>query len=100
MTKLNEGLLEAQLDEASTAEKRALLGDEQDRVDVVQGKAIARIKDPAARDAAIAAIKAGRPEVAAQFYGSRKAGQADVELAKKFAKMQKAGLTEADVGDD
>lgn len=79
------------LDEASSAEKRAFRNGGQDVQDLVQGKAIARIKDPKARDAAIAAIKAGRPEVAQQFIGDRKDGQAEIAFDKKMTTMQKAG---------
>lgn len=56
---------------------------------MIQGKAIARVKDPQARQAAVAAVRAGRPDVAKQFYGDRKEDQAMVANDKKMAKMQK-----------
>ena len=90
-TKLTEGLLEA-----SSAEKRAVLNGGKDLDDLIQGKAIARIKDPKARAAAVAAAKAGRPDAVKDFTGDRKEDQAAANYEKKALAMQKAGLTESD----
>ena len=79
------------LEEASSAETRAYKNGGKDLDDLIQGKAIARIKDPKARDAAVAAVKAGRPEVAKQFYGDRKEGQAEVAFQDKAKTMADAG---------
>lgn len=84
------------LTEASSAEKKAFKDGGDAYSDLIRGKAIARIKDKKARDAAIAAIKAGRSEVASEFTGDRKENQAERSAEKKFAKMQKAGLKESD----
>jgi len=80
------------LEEASSAEKKAFKDGGEAYTDLIQGKAIARIKDPAARDAAVAAIKAGRPEVASEFIGDRKEAQAERSFEKKAGKMQDAGI--------
>ena len=86
--------VEESLEEASSAEKKAFKHGGQDQVDLEQGKAIARIHDPKARDAAVAAVKAGRPEVAQAFIGDRKLSQAEQPLATKMQKMQDAGMTD------
>ena len=93
-------LIKENLNEASSAETRAYKNGGKDADDLIQGKAIARIKDPAARDAAVAAIKAGRPEVAKQFYGDRKEAQALDALNKKQATMAKAGTKEECLKED
>lgn len=81
---------EKSLTEASTAEKRSFNQGGEDIGDLIQGKAISRIKDPQARQAAVAAVRAGRPEVAKQFYGYRKEDQASAAIDKKMAKMQRS----------
>lgn len=80
------------LTEASTAEKRAFKNGGEDAEDLIQGKAIARIKDPKDREAAIAAKKAGRDDVVKQFTGDRKDDQAAAAYEKKADKMEKAGV--------
>ena len=77
------------LTEASTAEKRSFKQGGEATGDLIQGKAIARVKDPQARQAAVAAVRAGRPDVAKQFYGDRKEDQAFAANDKKMTKMQK-----------
>lgn len=80
--------------EASSAEKRAYRDGGKELDDYVQGKAIARIKDPEARDAAVALAKAGNSKVD-RFVGDRKVDQAERSFEKKADKMQKAGVKEA-----
>ena len=77
------------LTEASSAEKKSFKQGGEATGDLIQGKAIARVKDPKARQAAVAAVRAGRPDVAKQFYGDRKEDQAMAANDKKMAKMQK-----------
>lgn len=84
--------VEEPLTEASTAEKRAFKNGGEDAEDLIQGKAIARIKDPKDREAAIAAKKAGRDDVVKQFTGDRKDDQASAAYEKKADKMEKAGV--------
>lgn len=80
------------LKEASSALKKAFTYGDEDTTDLIQGKAIARIKDPKAREAAIAAKKAGRDDVVKSFIGDRKEDQARINYEKKASKMQKAGM--------
>lgn len=87
---------EEELKEASTAEKRAFAGGGADEDDLVQGRAIARIKDPKDREAAIAAKKANRDDVVKQFTGDRKEDQAVGAFNKKAQKMQAAGVRSID----
>lgn len=82
------------INEASSAETKAYKQGGQAYADLVAGRAIARIKDPNARKAAVAAMKANRPEVAKQFYGDRKEGQAIQGLEDKFGDMSKAGVAD------
>ena len=79
--------------EASSAEKNAYKDGGQRFADYIQGKAIARIKDKDARDAAITLAKSGNPKVD-RFIGDRKEDQAERAWEKKAQKMQKAGLKE------
>lgn len=88
--------LHKSLTEASSAEKNAYRDGGKELDDYIQGKAIARIKDSKAREAAIAAKKAGRDDVVKFFTGDRKENQAERSFEKKATKMQKAGLTESD----
>lgn len=83
--------------EASSAEKKAYKDGGQRFADYIQGKAIARIKDPEARDAAVALAKAGNSKVD-RFVGDRKVDQAERSFEKKADKMQKAGVEEAKEG--
>ena len=87
-------ITEESLEEASSAETRAFKNGGQDAKDYIQGKAIARIKDPAARDAAIAAAKAGRPDAVKDFTGDRKEDQAIANFDKKMQSMADAGVQE------
>ena len=80
--------------EASSAELKAFRNGGQDYVDYITGKAIARIKDPKAKEAAIAAVKAKRPELVKAFTGDRKLDQAEQDFFKKATKMELAGVTE------
>ncbi len=90
-----EELDESKITEASSAEKKAIRDDNADNyADLVIGRAIARIKDPAAREAAVAAMKAGRPDAAHNFTGDRKEQQADDALQKKFKKIVDASPAE------
>lgn len=90
-----EELDESKLAEASSAEKKAIRDDNADNyADLVIGRAIARIKDPAAREAAVAAMKAGRPDAAHNFTGDRKEQQADAALQKKLQKIVDASPAE------
>lgn len=91
---LIEESLEENLEEASSAETKAFKNGGQDLDDLIQGKAIARIKDPEARDAAVAAVKAGRTDVVKQFTGDRKEDQAAAAFEKKAQAMADAGVTE------
>ena len=88
---INEDVV-LELSEASSAEKRAYKEGGEDIDDLIDGKAIARIKDKKSRDAAVAAKKAGREDVVKSFTGDRKEEQAEKALEKKFDKMQKAGI--------
>ena len=88
---INEDVV-LELSEASSAEKRAYKEGGEDIDDLIDGKAIARIKDKKSRDAAVAAKKAGREDVVKAFTGDRKEEQAEKALEKKFDKMQKAGI--------
>ena len=88
---INEDVV-LELTEASSAEKRAYKEGGEDIDDLIDGKAIARIKDKKSRDAAVAAKKAGREDVVKAFTGDRKEEQAEKALEKKFDKMQKAGI--------
>lgn len=81
-----------ELTEASSAEKKAFRDGGEALDDLITGKSIARIKDEKARDAAIAAVKAGREEVAKEFTGDRKENQAERDFEKKADKMAKAGF--------
>ena len=90
----DEDELEEILQEASSAERKAYKIGGETFDDLAQGKAIARIKNPKAREAAVAAIKAGRKDVVKDFTGDRKLNQADNAIINKFSKMQKAGLVE------
>lgn len=90
----DEDELEEILQEASSAERKAYKIGGETFDDLAQGKAIARIKNPKAREAAVAAIKAGRKDVVKNFTGDRKLNQADNAIIDKFYKMQKAGLAE------
>lgn len=84
--------LAKELTEASSAEKKAFRDGGKALDDLITGKSIARIKDEKARDAAIAAVKAGREEVAKEFTGDRKENQAERDFEKKADKMAKAGF--------
>ena len=85
------------LKEASSAEKKAFKKGGQSFNDYIQGKAIARIKDPKVKKAAIAAKKADRDDVVKQFTGDRKENQAIDSFEKKENKMAKAGMLDEDV---
>lgn len=92
---------DVELNEASSAETKAFKNGGEDLDDLVQGRAIARIKDPKARDAAIAAAKAGRKDVVKQFTGDRKDQQALNAYEKKAQAMANAGVNEdLDAEDD
>lgn len=80
------------LEEASSAETRAFKNGGKDLDDLIQGKAIARIKDPKARAAAVAAAKAGRPDAVKAFTGDRKENQAATAYEKKAQAMADAGV--------
>lgn len=80
------------LEEASSAETKAFKNGGQDVKDYIQGKAIARIKDPKARAAAIAAAKAGRPDAVKAFTGNRKEDRAAAAYEKKAQAMADAGV--------
>ena len=82
------------MQEASSAEKKAFKQGGDTMGDLVQGKAIARIKDPKDKEAAIAAAKAGRPDVVKQFTGDRKEDQAYAAVDNKMQKMADAGVKE------
>lgn len=87
--------LDEELTEASTAFKKAFKNGGDDLDDLIQGKAIARIKDPKSREAAVAAIKADREDVVKQFTGDRKEDQAERAYEKKAEKAAEAGLEES-----
>lgn len=89
--------LNESLNEASSAEKKAFKKGGQSFNDYIQGKAIARIKDPKVKKAAIAAKKADRDDVVKQFTGDRKENQAIDSFEKKENKMAKAGMLGEDV---
>lgn len=93
---IEEEPAEESLTEASTAEKRAFAGGGEAEDDLIQGRAIARIKNPKDREAAIAAKKAGRDDVVKQFTGDRKEDQAVNAFDKKAQKMQDAGVRSID----
>ena len=79
------------LTEASSAEKKAYREGGEAENDYLQGKSIARIKDPKAREAAIAAAKAGRKDAVHMFTGDRKEEQAETAFVKKQETMSKSG---------
>ena len=88
-----KGLSDAYVFLESSAEKRAYRNGGVDSDRIIRGRAIARIKDPKAREAAIAALKAGREEVAEkEFIGDRKISQAERSIERKVEKMRKAGV--------
>lgn len=84
------------LEEASSAEKKAYKHGGEVVTDLIRGRAIARIKDPEARRIAASAAKIGRTDVVDQMTGERKQNQADVALQKKMDAMQKAGVKDDD----
>ncbi len=84
-----------ELEEASSAEKKAYKDGGEAYADYIQGKAIARIKDKDMRDAAIALKKAEASKDALnRFVGDRKENQAIDAFERKQMKMQAAGVTE------
>lgn len=84
------------LEEASTAEKRSLRIGGEATDDLARGRGIASIKDKAERDAAVAAVKAGRKDLVDKaFIGDRKNRHIENDLDRKAAKMQAAGLRES-----
>ena len=84
-----------ELDEASSAEKKAYKDGGEAYADYIQGKSIARIKDKDMRDAAVALAKANASKDAiGRFTGERKEDQAVNAFDKKQMKMQAAGMTE------
>ena len=84
-----------ELEEASSAEKRAYKDGGEAYADYIQGKAIARIKDKDMRDAAVALAKADADRAAiGRFTGDRKEDQAIDAFDKKQMKMQAAGIAE------
>lgn len=86
---------EGALDEASSAQTKAFKQGGKALDDLIQGKAIARIKDPNDKEAAIAAAYANRPDVVKQFTGDRKENQATAAFQKKAGQMAKAGVQDA-----
>lgn len=92
-TPVEEPVEEEKLEEASSSFKKAFKNGGQDAADYLDGKAISRIKDPKARDAAIAAKKAGRDDVVKAFTGDRKQNQAERDYEKKAMSAQKSGYT-------
>jgi len=94
---ITEKLEEAKKDkilEASSAETKAFKQGGDALHDLIQGRAIGRIKDKAARDAAIAAVKAGRDDVVHSFTGDRHEEQAGAAYEKKAKAMLDAGVTD------
>lgn len=94
LEELGKALKESRLEEASSAEKRAFENGGQDLDDLIDGRAIGRIKDPKARDAAVAAKQAGREDVVKQFTGERKENQAVSNYEKKAGQMSAAKTEE------
>lgn len=80
------------LQEASSSFKKAFKHGRKDVADYLTGKAISRIRDPKARDAAVAAKKAGRDDVVQAFTGDRKQKQAERAYEKKAISAYKSGL--------
>lgn len=80
------------LQEASSSFKKAFKHGRKDVADYLTGKAISRIRDPKARDAAVAAKKAGRDDVVQAFTGDRKQAQAERAYEKKAISAYKSGL--------
>lgn len=84
-----------ELEEASSAEKKAYKNGGDAYADYIQGKSIARIKDKDMRDAAVALAKANASrDAVGRFTGERKEDQAVDAFNKKQMKMQAAGVTE------
>ena len=88
---INEDVV-LELSEASSAEKRAYKEGGEDMADLIDGKAIARIKDKKTRDAAVAAKKVGREDLVKSFIGDRREEEARDSIDDKTAKMKKAGI--------
>lgn len=88
------------LNEASTAEKKSLKLGGKATDDLARGRGIASIKDKDERDAAVAALKAGRKDlVDKEFIGDRKNLHIENDLDKKATKMQQA-MTEECLDED
>lgn len=80
-----------ELEEASTAERKSLKLGGEATDDLARGRGIASIKDKDERDAAVAALKAGRKDlVDKEFIGDRKNLHVENDLDKKATKMQRA----------
>ena len=88
---INEDVV-LELSEASSAEKRAYKEGGEVMADLIDGKAIARIKDKKTRDAAVAAKKVGREDLVKSFIGDRREEEARDSIDDKTAKMKKAGI--------
>lgn len=89
-----------QLTEASSAEKRAFKNGGEDYNDLINGTAIGMIKDPKARAAAVAALKAGRKDLLKAYLGDRHEDAAINLLDKKQTAMANAGMTDECLKED
>lgn len=79
-----------ELEESSTAERKSLKLGGEATDDLARGRGIASIKDKDERDAAVAALKAGRKDlVDKEFIGDRKNLHIENDLDRKAAKMQR-----------
>lgn len=91
---------EGELEEASSAEKKAFRHGGEDAEDLIQGRAIARVKDPHERAMLIHQRRmekngkkmSDRPEVKQTL--DRKVNQAAASYEKKAASMARAGMTD------
>ena len=92
----DELIVREALEEASSAEKKAYRDGGKAFDDLVQGKAIARIKDPEMRQAAVTLAKSGNSKGLKRFVGDRKETQATQAFMKKQQVMKDAGLTESE----
>ena len=85
-----------ELEESSTAERKSLKLGGEATDDLARGRGIASIKDKDERDAAVAALKAGRKDlVDKEFIGDRKNLHIENDLDKKAIKMQRAVAKES-----
>ena len=86
--------------EASSADKKAFKNGGEAYNDLINGTAIGMIKDPKARAAAVAALKAGRKDLLKAYIGDRHEKAAIDIINKKQNSMAAAGMTDESLKED